>query len=360
MLNDDIYTLNLRHLGEDGKLSEHPAGRFLVKQGRIHHLEDNYGILQRTLPEGDVDSYAHRVHQGMQNNPYLSIVSESEKNSGKVKDIPEADIPDPPEEKEPLTFEYQRGYSDPKLLQIMGNDASLDGAPISQEEAMSISQEVKNGVSTIRYQRQVPLRKAEKEPEPEDPSLLFEDAQVPGVQNKYAHKQWLETPKPGVYMALDGNSSKVINEDFGHQVGDLAIGAIGKSMLSAIEEMGLKDSSVFRDGDKWLVHMQSSADASLFARKLRAKLEEIPPISGSHALSLSVGIGMDEEMANKALRVAKAQKTHPETQQPIYEKGQEPMFCYSLLPGSEGSLVLTANNPMREPGMQEPAKPQVE
>lgn len=370
MLKDDIYELYLKQLDDKGEVNEHPAGRFMVRGGKLHHLEDNYGILSRILPEGDVDHYAHRIHQGLKNNPYLKVVSQEDRNTGKhLEELPEADIPDPPEEKQPLSFDYARGFSEPKLFQIMGDQASLDGAPITREEAMHISKEVENGVSTLKYHRAQGLQKAEEEAEEEEaPEVnVYEDPHLPGVGNKYAYKEWIQIPRVGVWIAMDVNSARSLNENHGRTVGDLALKAIAKVICDSLEtvrptQLGQGDEpsqpvKVFRiDGDGFITVVDSMEDAALFARKLTTKLQEIPAIKGAHQLSLSIGFGMDAKSADLAMDVAKNQRYHEHTKDKKFEAGSEPCFAYSLVPGAEGAVSLDSPNPKKSPGMAEPVE----
>lgn len=354
MWHNDIHEVFLRKPQQDGSMKQYRAGRFMVRDGEVHHLEDYHGIIKRALPEGPVDHRTVLRLQSLKRNPYLHILSHSEDNLD-LSSVPEAELPAPPQHappRPPSVFHYHRvGMDKPHVLEVRGSEGLLDGRPLAPEELSTIHDNVLRGAATLRY-RKAPasmhkmervfeeLRKDEQKSKRKlDP--LYEDPMVPGVGNKLALKDFVQKSPAGVAVVLDGNDFHHINEQYGNEAGDAAAIALGRAAHESIDDLG---GSLFRkEGDKFIAHLPSTEHAARFVRALRDKLERVPPVGGVHAITASIGLGLDVPAATVALQQAKAQKWHPQIPaHRVYPVGDVPMLVYSMLPGSEGPVPLAS------------------
>jgi hypothetical protein len=151
---------------------------------------------------------------------------------------------------------------------------------------------------------------------------------------------------------MDGNQFGQINKLHGQLAGDQAIKAFGQAAREAMDEAvgrGPGGGKMFRHtdeqvlyrngGDEFIANVPSHEHAAKFARLLSKKLQDIPAVGGTHKLSMSYGLGLDHETADKAQMLAKGQKYHDlERKQPKYPDGQVPNLAHSLVPGFEGPL----------------------
>jgi diguanylate cyclase (GGDEF)-like protein len=173
------------------------------------------------------------------------------------------------------------------------------------------------------------------------PSHLTQDSTFKEMGNKHAHKEFLKTPTKGVHLRIDINHLGDINSTHGHETGDKALKAIGTNLLSAASEAAGKDAKVFKlGGDKFSVHVPTHEVAAQLARNLRAKLEVIPSVNGTHNLSVCLGIGQSNEHAHNALIDAKIEKTKGN-----HKPGTAPMYVVSAIPGSEGVIPQSLDLP---------------
>ena len=170
MLHDDVYTVFLRRPQLDGSVSLHPAGRYLIEGGEVHHLEDSYSHLAHAVPEGPLTRKSVAAIQALHVNPYVQVVSGA--SAGKCLDTtgaPEAEVPAPPTPKEPLpsVFDYQRiGMDRPHVVEVKGDTALMDGAALGPDETAAILENVRNQTAVVRYHKSakpVGLSKAETE-----------------------------------------------------------------------------------------------------------------------------------------------------------------------------------------------------
>lgn len=399
MLADDIY-----HYFKMINGKRHQAGRFLVHDGHIRHLEDYYDDMD--VPEGAIDNYT--IAKMKQQKPGSRIASEGSMMAGKHLDlIPEHSLARPmptptdvtPEmiqqhllKVPPPVWNYRRaGHDMAHTLEHHGEGKfSLDGNPLSRDELKTIQLNLKNKSASLRYKSDGvadtiakmestfdSLRK-EEEIDPEQAMrhvddaakaghipqgsadnirrLLFTDSMTGGVMgNKLAFSQFRQKNKPGVHVAMDGNDFKSINDLYGHDAGDQAVTAFGKAAREAMDEaVGSDKGKLFRNpdeqnlyrngGDEFVAHVPTHEHAAKFARSLRSKLEAMPPIAGQHKLSMSFGFGHDFPSADTALNMAKEQKYLPAAPgQPRVRKfahGQVPSLAHSLVPGHEGAIPL--------------------
>jgi diguanylate cyclase (GGDEF)-like protein len=275
--------------------------------------------------------------------------------------------------KPPSVFHYTRvGHSQPHTLEAKDGKYLLDGNPLAHDEVSTILDNVRTHTGKIRYiksgvQQQitkmealfVDLRKADElDPEAALAHLsglggdektqaavaalrhhVFTDPMT-GLGNKFAYNRWLKVPRPGVHLALDLNNFKSINDTYGHGHGDEAIKAFGGAVRESLNEVappGEDGGSGHRvGGDEVNVHLPTHEHAAQFARTLRSKLEAIPPVGGTHRLSVSIGAAADPQTADKALYEAKKQKLTPTG--PHQPHTVPHVLFHSLHPGHEGPM----------------------
>jgi GGDEF domain-containing protein len=390
----------------------------LIKDGYLHHLEDYYGH-QQSIPEGVVDDYT--VSKINAPGPDIAVASRSEIAGGKRLDfIPEhalnEPVPTPAEvtpalqqqiqrPQLPSVWHYQRaGHDRPHILESQSGRITLDGNHLTDEESQLVLDNIKNKAASIRYVKSgsgqaiakmeqvfVDLKKADEEemelqqafrhmrdaagaghiPQAAVNALrrqIYTDPMARGLGNKYAWNEFQGKAKAGVYISMDGNDFKAINDQHGHGAGDSAIKAFGQAAREAMDEaVGSKESKLFRNpdeqnlyrsgGDEFVAHVPSHDHAARFARALRSKLEQIPPVAGTHKLSMSFGFGNDYDSADKALNQAKEQKyTAPPAPGQVrgrkWDVGQAPSLAHSHVPGFEGPISL-------DPEHNQPHPPQL-
>jgi len=390
MLPNDIHNAYLT-VNRGGKESLHPAGRFMIVDGKLSHLEDHHGLLEKEIPEGQVDDFiiAKLAHPGSG----LKVASRGAIRAGHRPDcIPEAQLsPLPPgmhpaspkpvqphvEVKPPSVFHYTRaGHDQPHVLEVKDGVHLLDGNPLSHQEVATILDNVRTKAAKIRYIKGVRsdaiakmeqvfenLRKGEEDMDPQAAlahlvSLhgtgddktnsaiaalrrhVFEDQMVPGLGNKYAFKQFQAQNTPGTSVVGDANFFKQINDVHGHQAGDDAIKAMGNAWKDAAAEVGEGKAHRF-GGDEFHVQFPTPEHAAKFARNLRSKLEAMPPVGGTHRIGMSLGIGDSFHGADQALYEAKKGKLgHTPATVPH-------VLAHSLHPSSPGPVPV-------EPSIQPP------
>lgn len=402
MLPNDIHFVYLK-TNRDGVERHHPAGRFLVHDGQIQHLEDYYGHLKDHVPEGVIDNYTmaklkqppahieHASHDGLRNGHRPHLIKEAAliPLPPPVKVTPQmldAQVKQPPS-MHPVWHYTRSGHDKPHVLESTGGKFLLDGNPLSHEEVGTILDNVRMRVAKIRYVKPrvhtavakmerafVALRKADgrdttqhfdvlkEHGVPQDTldhfrRLVYTDPMVGTMGNKYAWNEFKDKQKPGVYISMDGNDFKSLNDTHGHEAGDAAIKAFGNAAREAMDEtVGTEHAKMFRTpdendlyrsgGDEFVAHVPTHEHAAKFARRLREKLDAIPAINGTHKLSMSFGFGNDFPSADKALYAAKEQKYAgpaglPGEQRPRkFPVGQVPSLAHSHVTGFEGPVPL--------------------
>jgi GGDEF domain-containing protein len=397
-----VPTVHGVHYKIDGQ--EHRAGRFLLHNGKLHHLEDYHGLIEHLLPEGKLTLKTISAIHGLKMSPHVRIDLEdipSAKEDAKVAPTP---VPQR-QPRPPSVFEYRRaGHDKPHTLEVTGGKYLLDGEELSHPEVQTVLNNHKSGAATIRYKSTGPSPLAKIQQMEEMFEILvkadeagmrphelvqyirdaearghmpkgagdaatkhfFEDPMTPGIGNKVAFKDHLEKNpnRPGTYIQMDGNDFSKINNAFGHAAGDGAIKAFGKAAREAMDEsVGQENGKLFRNGgDEFVAHVPSAEHAAKFSRVLSQKLNEVAPIGGVHQLSMSYGFGNDPATADKALYEAKKQKVvnPPKTpglwsaisrklglggEKRKYKVGQVPNLAHSLVPGAEGPI------PVHDPGV---------
>jgi diguanylate cyclase (GGDEF)-like protein len=160
--------------------------------------------------------------------------------------------------------------------------APLPAAPPNQPAASipperAAAEQRANRFSELRTRR----KGGEKLPEPEAAELLdlYEDArgaavvggrEMPGVRNfvAYRDRQDEGTLKPA-QSYLDGDDFKRINDELGHDAGDVAIGSIADALL---QEFG--EGNVFhRSGDEFFVQGATPAEIDAGMERARERLK---------------------------------------------------------------------------------------
>lgn len=347
------------HLKQGNTL--HPAGRFIIHDNQIHHLEDYHNILHTMLPEGPINAVAVSRLHGLQWAPHLVVnphhvpPAESEAPAQQHPTIQVAQsLPPPPQP----VFEYKRpGMSKPHVVEFGPQGAALDGKALSDAELQLMLRNASSGLASIRYHH-ASLNKAEEDYNPESDlaelvrkhpesadeiqrlrTHLFVDPMVSGVGNQYAWNKFASKNQPGVYLSIDGNDLKSVNDIHGHEAGHAAIRGLGGALRAASNKTG--GGKLFRaGGDEFVAHFPTYEHASRFLRHAREHLDALPPINGVHRVSAAFGLGNDFPTADRALYAAKAGKIDPVTKQRAFPVGKTPSMAHSLVPGAEGPLPM--------------------
>lgn len=347
------------------------TGKFaLDENGQVHVLEDHAGMLDGwdKLPHEKV---AKKI-QALQDSMYTEVVNMDDISAGHRTDlIPQLPSDQPGAEAgTPTTYMYHRvGMGQPQQLKFENGGASLDGYHLSDIELGKMIENLRSQrASLTRLQDmadKTDINKFEVMYEglsKADPELagalghvrnavktgqmhpdvlrtltnhIFKDSMVPSMGNKKAYEDFIQRPRQGVHIRLDGNDFGDINKKYGFEQGNEAIKHMFGAVRSALDEsVGRKNAKSFRiGGDEGHVMVPSHQHAARFVRSLKQKLEQIPPIGGTHGLSMSVGVGTDPANAEHALIQAKtAKKTSG------YQMGQAKTHAYSAIPGLEGHL----------------------
>jgi GGDEF domain-containing protein len=176
---------------------------------------------------------------------------------------------------------------------------------------------------------------------------VYGDPMVPGLGNRKAWEEFRSKNKPGVYVGMDLNDLKSLN-DHSHDMGDEAIRTYGRTLREAADEAAPGTGKLFRvGGDEMTAHFPSNEHAMQFARKLHEKLDALPPLGGVHKISTGMGFGTNPAQADQALLQAKTQKYHPgqeaiseRDRKRVFPVGKTPSMAHSLVPGSEGAVPL--------------------
>lgn len=130
----------------------HPAGRYMIVGGNLHHLEDNHGILGRFLPQGPVtDATVSRIH-GLKMSPHLRI-EQADLSTPHTTDASPPQLPTAPAQvQRPSVFHYTRvGHDRPHVLEVQNGEYTLDGKRLSYPEVHTIVTNIKNRAAVLRY-----------------------------------------------------------------------------------------------------------------------------------------------------------------------------------------------------------------
>lgn len=385
-----IHHVYVYRVGPGNRITRHQAGRFTTAGNHLYILEDYYGHLKDLLTEGPLTDKQRQQMAELRSSPKFDLASMYEINAGMR---PELWTPPTTKPTRPASvFEFwSHGQERPDRLEFKDGRAHLNGYPLDRTQTKALLHHLQNGHATVRYSKlhEQAVRKMELaietmmkadsglvhatavhealsrldelvragHLEPRHAEALrthaFKDPMTDGAMgNKFAYEDFLHRAdaKQGVHIVMDGNDFKAINDKFGHEVGDAAIRAMAKAARAAMDEaVGQEHGKLFRiGGDEFAAHVPTHEHAAKFARALRQKLEEIPPIQGQHKLSMSLGFGLTPGHADTALYEAKKQKYDPagmvgaDSRKWVskYQPGSAPSMAHSLVPGFEGPIPL--------------------
>lgn len=372
----------------------HPAGRFMIHNGKLSHLEDYHGLLATIAPAGHLDDRTIGGLHHLNYHPEFAVTTHEPSTMPQADPAPAAAAdpvvqvtPDAPPPR-PAVFHYHRpGMVRPHVVEFGPNGAALDGSRLSEAELQLMLENVEKQVATLRYgsggqplakgqalydhpfgddyddvndhegpfvPHSNPLasspdealqlireavKKGHLHPDVERTMTrhIYEDKMIPGVGNKYAWEQFHAKGKPGVYLSIDGNDIKSVNDTHGHAAGDGMIRSLGSALKSASMKVG--NGKLFRSGgDEFVAHFPTYEDASHFIRHARNHMDSVPPVNGTHRLSVSFGLGNDYHTADLALYKAKEGKKDPVTGGRLFAPGHVPHLTHSLIPGTEGAV----------------------
>lgn len=362
---DNIKDVYENQIGDQGPVPQ-LIGRYMADpNGNVEVLADYHGILNGLL---DPESGKAEMVK-LNTSPYFRVVSRKELLEGQHPDlIPEQELPEG-NLRPRSVFDYHHPLLDsPMRIDFEGGRMRFNGHELSRLEAEHILDNVRQGGAQIRYNKTASaIQKMEAtfenlmkiEPHLSDalgqlraavssghvhPDVLthltreiFTDPMVKGVGNKKAYADFLARQHDGVHIQLDGNDFGQINKVHSFEHGNQAIAAMGNAIRESRDEtMGTKHGKVFRiGGDEFVVHAPTHEHAAHFMRSLRNKLDSIPPIGGTHKLSVSAGIGTSPGNADKAQIEAKNAKKAAG-----YKPGQAKTHVYSNVLGHEGHIPL--------------------
>lgn len=372
----DVYRIH-----PDGEYTKHHlVGRYMNDGQNLDVLAD-YGLLGG-LQEGPLSAKTRGQLDALKNSPYFRVVNRQEYADGLHPDlIPEAELSSMPTvpARPPSSFEYFHPViGKPVSIESKNGDLLFNGKALSRLEATRILDNIKSGTAQIRYKRDgdmAPAAVAKMERYLEslakvEPGLhasltqlreavkaghvhpdvltnlsreIFTDPMCPKVGNKKSYMDFLQRPRPGVHIRIDGNGMSQVNKIHGFKHGDQAIKAMFGAVRSAVDEtVGRKLAKVWRiGGDEGHIFVPSHEHAVKFLRALRSKLESIPPVGGTHSLSVSAGIGRHPEESDQASILAKQRMKSMG-----YPAGQAKTHVHSLIPGHEGAVPLDPEKPL--------------
>ena len=351
-----------------GKDQYSPAGRFIILDNQIKHLEDYHGILKALLPEGPVNPLIETTIQALKQNPVFNITESALPEAMRQQPVQNVQVVQQQVPTRPAVFHYLRpGMVKPHVVEFGLDFAAIDGQNLTEDELNLMLENARNGLASISWKTSASggeiqqLAKAEEEGDSplhaamkalraavaaghvdaaHEKALtnhIYTDSMVGGVGNKFATTDFLNKKKPGVYASIDLNNFKHINDRLGHPIGDLAIKAVGGAFRDAAAKVG--NGFLGRNGgDEFVLHVPTHEDALSFLRHATNNINKIPHFGGIHKPSFSVGLGHDYETADKALFEAKKQKLDPTTGKSRYLPHNTPHFAHSLIPGSEGAV----------------------
>lgn len=397
----------VRKLSYDREGGKHAAGRVMTIDSQIVHLEDPHGLLAAVLPEGPLDARKTAILHGLENSSHVSVETDHDylrdqpglhPTLGKLP--PPMDTGEPqfqPSEPDPTlpppvdgveTYHYKRaGMDAPAVLEVSGDAAYLDGRPVPAALVRLMQANVRRGSASL-----VPAALA-KAGEPPHPGMdrattiqhvnaavaaghihpdvahaltrhLYEDPVTQGLGNQHAWGEFQRQNRPGVYIQLDGNGLKALNDTHGHAAGTAAIQHMGRALREATDEVkgrAGERATAFRTpdehdlwrngGDEFIAHVPSYGHAIRLVNAVRNKLDAVPPIGGTHRLSFAFGLGTDPKTADDAMYAAKDQKKTTGGAQ-RWAPGTVPHLGHSMIPGHQGPLNLHSEAPPPQATME--------
>jgi GGDEF domain-containing protein len=402
----DIFYVFRRDPQDDGEVKHYEVGKVLV-HGNLLEVLTNHHDLLGSFPSGAMSERTRRHWAALLRNPYFDVVSAEDLRNGTRPDlIPNGEEPSAPqfsdpdgmpvvedphdtgvaEGRPPSVFEYHHPLiGQPVTVEVLDGKSYFNGQVLTPPEAQALLRNVQAGVARIRYKKgaqQQAVAKMETwfqslakiSPElqaslggiraavkaghisPEHMKTIqreiFGDRMVPGVGNAKAYEDFLTRPREGVHVRMDGNDFGQINKIHSFDHGNQAISSMGRAMREAMDEtVGRGNGKLFRiGGDEFHAHVPTHDHAAQFMRSVREKLEAIPPIGGTHALSVSAGIAQGpgilgaQAADNASIKAKQAKKAMN------YGPGQAKTHVYSAVPGHEGHIPMAAEQlPIAKP-----------
>lgn len=184
---NEIFDVHAVYPKEDGSTHGYMLGRFYVEDGQLRILEDNSGILGRSLNNGPV-SHSLDGLRGLTESPYLRVVAESEVVEGHHIDMvpqgtpseiqvgeppanveaPSPGLGEPPQsyaqegeagftmQTPPPVFDYIRvGMKEPQMVEMRGKDVYMNGHKLTQDEVDRLLYTIHAGLAKLRYRKGV-------------------------------------------------------------------------------------------------------------------------------------------------------------------------------------------------------------
>lgn len=164
-------------------------------------------------------------------------------------------------------------------------------------------------------------------------AYFMNDSMVNGARNKLAYQDHIKKHgNAGVHANLDLNSFKVVNDLYGHSVGDDVIKGAGRVIADTGKKYGAR---VFRTGgDEFCLWFLHPNHAESFVNELKTNLEKLHHNLPEYNISASIGLGHSAQRAEQALMQAK-DKNRTVTPNGTYirhvDPGKEQTLAVSLL-----------------------------
>lgn len=310
MTPENIYYIFNVKPHEAGHLERLLLGKFVLDNGHFEILEDHglpKGLAAKSPAEAAniIHRYTSSMYyevvnlQDLMNGLHPELIKDHETKESMDEDLRATIGKNAATETPSSEFEYDRiGGEGPRILSVSDGQVFLDNHLLNQDEIDRVQSHVRDGKAFLRRR----MRKSEGIFNPGMQRHLEEDSSIPGVGNLRAYNNFMKSPPPGLHMHINLHDTRHINQTHGHEMGNRAIRALGTGLKDVARTLIGKEAKVFRlGGDKFAVHVPSTEGAALLARGIRQHLENIPPVKGTHRLSVSVGVGPSKEHAQWAL-----------------------------------------------------------
>jgi hypothetical protein len=141
MLKDGVYRVFSIKAGY-GKPIERQVAKFLIKSKKFYVLEDHDNIMEDVIEGPLTEAISKKVYH-LCHSPYFKVISDKQSNEGFHDDlIPEMSIGDVNPDSQYFVW---NGIDAPKMLEIYGKSAILDGNKLSNEELRELFAQVQLG-----------------------------------------------------------------------------------------------------------------------------------------------------------------------------------------------------------------------
>lgn len=377
MIDFDSYLVYAVH-PEAQNLGYRLAGKYLIHDGTVHVVSDHDGVLDGL--DGQRVSAVQGQLRGLTHGAYYAVIKknlssphspdqEEEALFGNGGEVSPGAAPEATASSQDGIFRYHRqGHDSPRSIEVRNGVVTVDGQSIPHDEVRSMLDNVTSGMATLervmqpdfaksareRYAMAVPLKKSDLNHSfemlrglvqaghlhPDHYEALrrelYQDEMVPELGNKKAYRDFVaQHPGGGVHVMLDGNGMKAINDTHGHEAGDHAIVSMGQALRQAIDTAAPGQVKAHRfGGDEFHFHAPTPEVAHHVLRAFRENLDQLPPIKGTHKLSMSAGVGHDPKGADEALYGAKAASKQPGAAPTSLSVGQHPSLTPAAPPAT--------------------------